>query len=193
MTWALDLARILQADDNSPPLFGVILYTNSHPNIKKVLRDDDYWTALDELSGTKWAVFAVRTRLGNSRQPPTSPEYLESMVAVGMKKLLENAELLSVFKIEDTENLPALVIFIVDGDDVQRTVVRLDDSSLTKAYSSLKAAFKSVSDALIGLDEQDRQNPSVVFEAVKNNLRVDQVWKIIKGGYKVIKGFLGLG
>lgn len=45
---------------NTSRLYGFILYTDSDPYVKKVLRDDDFWDALDEKSGQNWPIFAAK-------------------------------------------------------------------------------------------------------------------------------------
>ena len=38
-------------------VFGVVFYDVRHPYVKKVLADRDFWSALDALSGPRWAIF----------------------------------------------------------------------------------------------------------------------------------------
>ena len=46
-------------------VFGAIIYSDRHLHIKKLLRDEDYWRAFDEISGQRWAVFAARAIEGH--------------------------------------------------------------------------------------------------------------------------------
>lgn len=39
---------------------GFILYTRADAFVAKVLKDEDYWNALDTASGANWPIFAVR-------------------------------------------------------------------------------------------------------------------------------------
>lgn len=47
-------------DMSNSRIAGFILYTRKHANVVKILKDDDYWNSLDELSGPNWPIFAVR-------------------------------------------------------------------------------------------------------------------------------------
>jgi len=57
MSWLDTLVVQYRADQTLADIFGVILYTDTHANIKKVLRDEDYWRSFDEVSGRRLAVF----------------------------------------------------------------------------------------------------------------------------------------
>ncbi|MDY7012080.1 MAG: hypothetical protein SVX43_00535, partial [Cyanobacteriota bacterium] len=56
------------------PLFGLILFTRSHPHIVKVLRDRDYYAALNEISGDLLLVFAATLFEGSYKTPSPPPE-----------------------------------------------------------------------------------------------------------------------
>jgi len=57
MSWLDTLVVQYRADQTLADIFGVILYTDTHANIKKVLRDEDYWRSFDEVSGRRLACF----------------------------------------------------------------------------------------------------------------------------------------
>jgi len=65
-------------------VFGVIIYTDGNPYTKKVLRDQDYWSALDCVSGPRWPVFAIRPVQGNyvHRRPTFGPGEIGVMVDI---------------------------------------------------------------------------------------------------------------
>jgi len=186
MTWALDLARRRQASDNPPPLFGVILYTDSHPNIKKVLRDDDYWRALDEMSGPSWAIFSVRAHSGHWEFPKSDPGVMSMLVQV-WKEPSANREVLAAFELSDTKDLPALVVFTLRGEALNRTVVPIDEDTLETAYASLKSVTTQVAKSLEALVSQPLVDPNQVFQAVNRSLRGYQNRKRIKDAYRVLK------
>ncbi|MDR3439920.1 hypothetical protein, partial [Telmatospirillum sp.] len=51
--WVIKLAEHWKGRADIVNAFGLVLYTDSDPHIKKVIADDDYWAALDEISGPK--------------------------------------------------------------------------------------------------------------------------------------------
>ncbi|MCR3937939.1 MULTISPECIES: hypothetical protein [Aeromonas] len=71
-----------KSKSDSVHLFGVIIYTNIHPNNKKVLHDDDYWQALHELTGDNLSVFSVRPAKGRYEFPRLPPGVFSMMVPI---------------------------------------------------------------------------------------------------------------
>ena len=49
-------------DNSTSKIYGFIMYTQRHSYIIKVLRDDDFWNELDEISGANWPIFSVKPR-----------------------------------------------------------------------------------------------------------------------------------
>lgn len=73
MNWATDLASLYVPGDGTARVFGVVLYTRAHANIKRVLDDDCYWEAFDEISGPRWNIFATRAEPGRYDYPSSQP------------------------------------------------------------------------------------------------------------------------
>ena len=69
MGWLSRLVEEYRNTDGLADIFGLILYTDENANLKKVLRDKDYWDSFDETSGKKWAVFSVRPIKGSVELP----------------------------------------------------------------------------------------------------------------------------
>jgi len=186
MTWVLDLARHRLVEAHSPAIFGVIVYTDVHANLKKLLRDEDYWRALDELSGPKWAVFSVRAHHGQWGLP-TYPSGTIGMMHMVWKEPVANRDLLETFALDDTKDLPGVVVFALDGDALYRAAVRIDDSTLEATYSSLKSVFVKVAEALNRIPSVDLDKPAIVFGVVKGSLQSYRTWKRVGEAYHVLK------
>lgn len=45
---------LVEGDKNLSRIYGFILYTDCNPYVAKVLRDNDFWKALDSISGNNW-------------------------------------------------------------------------------------------------------------------------------------------
>lgn len=41
-------------------IYGFILFTDEHPYMKKVMRDEDFWLEFNEKSGVYWPIFSVK-------------------------------------------------------------------------------------------------------------------------------------
>jgi hypothetical protein len=95
-------------------VFGVILYSSRNPFTIKMLRDDDFWNALDEISGPRWPIFALRPAAGykTSRMPRSTASAKKLMVPITRwHEPSANRELLETFKIVDTRKLPLFLVF----------------------------------------------------------------------------------
>lgn len=162
----LDLVQNRQTGQNGAPVCGVIVYTDENANVKKLLRDEDYWTAMDQVSGLAWAVFSIRARPGKwiFRSPPSG--MVAFMVPV-WKEPAANRELLDVFSLDDTKGLPSLVVFAMVREELHRAVVKFYDSTVDLAYASLKGILGRVSTALDGIPEADCSDPETAFGAAQ--------------------------
>ena len=47
-------------DNATSRIYGFIMYTRKHSYIVKVLRDNDFWNELDEISGANWPIFSIK-------------------------------------------------------------------------------------------------------------------------------------
>jgi hypothetical protein len=185
MTWVLDLARHQVATDDSVQLFGVIIYTDAHAHLKKVLRDADYWASFDALSGPRFAVYSIRAYAGEWVSPPARPGSLATMHEV-WREPTANAELVRAFALDDTRDLPALVVFALDGDEHYSTSLLIDESSIESCYTSLKDAMIAIASALSKGASERSTDSRVVFKSVKSALSVRRNWQRVRDGYKVL-------
>ena len=141
MSWLDKLVVQYRADPALADLFGVILYSDAQAHVKKVLRDEDYWRSLDEVSGPHLAVFAIRTKAPETRRnfDFVVPEWREPR---------ENLPLLADLQLPSTERLPVIVWLTHDGGDLLRCVVPLDDRTVEAAYASIKKALTVAAEAI---------------------------------------------
>lgn len=67
-----DFLRICEThrEEGRALAFAFILYDFTSPQVAKVLRDQDYWNALDQLSGKYLTVFSFHTRPASKRVSP---------------------------------------------------------------------------------------------------------------------------
>lgn len=187
MNWAVDLSRFFVPREGEASLYGVVLYTDLHANIKKVLGDPDYWDAFHEASGPRWAVFSIRAKPRRMVVPDSPDGSIGYMVPV-WKEPRENRALLEAFELDSTEALPALVVFTQCADGrVLRSVQRLEDTSVDAAYQSLRTALAVVSKALEGVREENLRDPEGVHTAVDVAIREQKEWQTTKKGVSVLR------
>jgi len=182
MSWVQDMARQHKTKEGVANLFGVIMYTDAHPHVKKILRDDDYWAALDDLSGPRWSIFSVRVMPGRREFPPPPPDSFSFMVPV-WREPASNKELLSVFQLDSTEQLPKLIVFAEDEQgDIHRSTIDIDDSSELSAYTSLKEAISKVATAVDYVSTEYLKENVQAFYAVKRAIDDHKQMQVLRHG-----------
>lgn len=162
-------------------LYGVILFTDAHPNLSKVLKDEYYWRSFDEISGQRWAIFSVKPKQGRMNVPKLKGGMIGLMVAT-WDEPKENKPLIEEFDIDSTRELPTLLIFTWDqvSPEALKITIQLDDSSLEAAYTSLRESIRRVTDVVERTDPAFRANSVELYNLVKNEeLNVKSV-KLIK-------------
>lgn len=185
MNWAIDLVDNHKPSDSEANVFGIILYTDAHPHIKKLLKDDDYWEALDEWSGPQWAVYSTRALKGTVGLPEMPKGCVGFMVPV-WKEPRENKKLLDAFEIESTESLPLLLVFAKDEDgSILKNEIKIPSSSVEESYNSLKEALNNISQALAKVEQKNLKNPLGVHSAVSFAIQNKKDWKRLRNGIKV--------
>ncbi|WP_429035499.1 hypothetical protein [Aeromonas veronii] len=167
------LVSELEDDHSVARIFGVMLYTNSHPNIKKVMRDEDYWLAFDEITGTKFSVLSVKPIAGKYSCPSPPPGVLCQLIAI-WKEPNDNLRLIEAFEIENTEKLPMLLIFTRIGKEVLKLEIELNDDSMSSAYNSIKENLVFCANVISGIDDENLNNPEGLYASfsLQNDHRV---------------------
>ncbi len=117
MSWLHELVLKHRADAQLASLFGVILYCDANPHVKKFLRDQDYWRSFDSVSGRHLAVFAFR-----ATAPASQGLELGFMVELPGDPRA-NSELMEDLGLRSDQPLPAIVWLAHDGEDLLRCVV----------------------------------------------------------------------
>jgi hypothetical protein len=186
MNWLNSMVKHYRGFDEVADIFGVILYTDEHANIKKVLRDEDRWTAFDKISGLHWIIFAIRPYKGEMVCPQKPPGTSARLVPI-WKEPEENKELLEMFEIESTEKLPLLLVFVEDEEGkILKCSLKLKDSSIDNAYGSIKEALHLITNAVERVLPENRKISSGVFSAVRLAVTDYQDWKTFKNFINLI-------
>ena len=121
--------------------FGIIIYTDENPNIKKMLRDNDYWKALDKVSSKDFIIFSVKPKKGSMEYPNYPKGTLGMMVPI-WKEPNDNEELLELFQIKSTKELPLFFIFTKYENYFLIKHTKINDDSIDTSFKQLKRAFK---------------------------------------------------
>jgi hypothetical protein len=148
MNWLDKLVVQYRGDGSLADLFGLILYTDAHANIKKVLRDEDYWKSFDNVSGPYLAVFSIRTPIHRR----TRDDDMGFMVSV-LRDPEDNLTLLADLQLTPTQKLPGIVWLTRDEGDLLRCIVPLNDRTEDAAYASIKESLVTAAEAVARVAE----------------------------------------
>lgn len=187
MNWAIQLTEHWRHKKGMVNAFGIILYTDEHPHIKKVLADDDYWAALDKISGQRIAIFSIRTKAGYYEVPRQRPNTLGKLIPV-WKEPHENEAIIREFEINSTKSLPQLLIFAMGrNEEILKHSIHLDDSSKENAYQSLRAGIEVIAHALEDVLPENLNSAEDVYSILDRALNIYRSWQIIKKGFSFYK------
>ena len=180
-------------DNATSRIYGFIMYTRKHSYIVKVLRDNDFWNELDEISGANWPIFSIKPLDdGYYARPRCSEEMCQMMVPI-WKEPNSNRKLLDFFSLEESSDLPCFIIFIwKDNDEIEQIIWRLKNTNTQEAFDSIRSVVKIISstEELILPEYKRSEN---VFRNVKENIEaVVFKQKLIHGARRLvsIKDFL---
>lgn len=158
--------------------FGFIMYTEENPNIIKLLKDDDYWNALDSVSGEKFYVFAVKPKKG-SREFPTMSDGMIGMMVQIWKEPKDNVKLLEIFEIESTEKLPLFFIFTKVGPYLLKYSVKINEKNVDEALSQLKELFSKIRTVSEKIHSNYDEHPAQVHDKIAEILQKENFKKAV--------------
>lgn len=185
MNWAIQLSEHWKKRKDIVHAFGLVLYTDSNVHIKKVLTDNDYWAALDEISGLKWPVFSIKPQQGTVGFPDLPPDFMGFMVPI-WKEPKENKPLLQIFGLQSTKGLPKFIVFCSGSDnEILHHSISLKDGSVEEAYSSLKAAIQAATSAIEDILPENYTNGEGIHAALNLTITSHKQWELVKGSVMV--------
>jgi len=175
--------------------FAFLLLDVDTPEFIKMLRDPDYWRALDQLAGRYLSVFSLMTHQPQSEYKRESREMaaIGPVADPGMKvQLILN----SYFGLDGKVDLPAVLLFQVAENKVSGyCLLQLRADTIEPAFNEVRDILRDLADALEKTETAGRSDPQASFDAIKNRLRKRKAVRVAKNGLKVLselKDVLGL-
>ena len=159
-------------------IYGFIMYTSAHPYITKVLRDDDFWNALDEISGENWPIFAIRPLSKGYYGLPNFPPGIVGFMVPEWKEPNENKKYLDFFSLKNSEQLPCFIAFKFNDDEtIEQVVYKLSNDSQEDAFDSLRTIVELITNAESQILPEYKQT-----DAVFNNVKMDIESYVLRKG-----------
>ncbi len=180
----------LEKDPSVVKVFGAIIYTDRHPHIKKVLKDEDYWSALDNISGTRWAIFSARAAKGHYSIEGGGPPGTLGMMIQVWKEPNQNKQLVEYLGISSTQN-PYFAIFTrLKSGVILKSIIKIDDSTIENAYEKIKIVVEDITHAIEKIAKENIEDYESVFNAIDmsvSNIKNLDAFKKIFGFYEIFK------
>jgi hypothetical protein len=165
-------------------LLSIILYTDKHPHIKKCLRDNDYWLALDESSGFNWKIFAVKPMPGDYRFPKTKPNTMQMMVMI-WDEPADNKPIIEFLGLNDTKDLPLIFFYKLEDNEIEDEIcVKIEGNTEQEVYNDLQNIINKVSKSI--------EKGGDLFENAKSTIKKEKIFRAIKKGKKILSDFNSL-
>jgi len=174
--------------------FGFIIYDETTPQYRKLLRDNDYWEALDKISGDKMMIFALSDKVDSRIEGINSFELMTAFSSSRSSKTKSYSHLLSeVFDDEGLLVYPSVLFFqVFEGNIYNYRLVPLRRGTVEESFSSVQKLFESIARVLDQIAPENYQNCREIFELVKDDLLNQKYTMYILKGPKVLADFIGI-
>jgi hypothetical protein len=172
--------------------FGIIVYDETTPELRKILRDKDYWDALDKASGDRMVIFSLIDRVEREYNRSIGlmvagrPSYSDKCKSYShlLKELFGNEALLVY---------PYVIFFQVVGEQIHDyRLVPLKRKDVWESTKAIQDLFSSISDVLNNVLPEYYGNRREIFELVKSDLLRQEYKVYILQGPKKLSDFVGI-
>lgn len=169
--YGLELIKSLVDDKNLSRIYGFILYTREDPYVVKVLRDEDFWDALDEISGPNWPVFAVKPlEKGYYKTQGPSTSGVMSFMIHTWDEPRANTRILADFGLSSSKELPCFVAFMWDdNNDLNSITVPICGNDIDSVYYSIENIVRIIKETEEIISPEYKHNVEV-FRNVSDQL-----------------------
>jgi len=172
------------------PLLGILLFTESDPHMIKVLRDPDYYAALDNITGKNLALFATILFQGKYEYPSLPPGVLAHMVPI-WREPRQNKKVTPWFSISDSRELPLLVIFGHKSGDFYYQKYPIKAETPETIFNNLKEVLLRISTSVQKARDEGGVNKQIMFEHAQWEMKKLEAHQNIKGFLETVSMFRG--
>jgi hypothetical protein len=174
--------------------FGFIIYDETTPQYRKLLRDKDYWEALDRISGDKMMVFALSDKVDSRLEGDNMMHMMTSFTPSRSSKTKSYSHLLNeVFANEARLVYPSVLFFqVFEGNIYNYRLVPLRGGTVEESFAAVQKLFESIAKVLDQIAPENYQNYREIYELVKDDLLNQKYTMYILKGPKVLADFIGV-
>jgi hypothetical protein len=135
--------------------FGCIVYDEQTAEVRKLLKDTDYWDALDLASGPNFEVFAVKDKVLYGVERAEASDRVELMRAVSFRPSQSQgyyfSRILKEYFGEEKTQLayPSLVVFLVEDNRIAYCrLIPLSRGTVEETFLRLQQVFTEIASAI---------------------------------------------
>lgn len=174
--------------------FGFIIYDETTPQYRKVLRDKDYWEALDKISGDKMMIFALSDKVNSRSEGDNMMHMMTSFTPSRSTRTKSYSHLLNeVFDNEALLVYPSVLFFqVFEGNIYNYRLVPLRRGTVEESFAAVQKLFESIAKVLEQIAPENYQNYREIFELVKDDLLTQKYTMFILNGPKALADFIGV-
>lgn len=174
--------------------FGFIIYDETTPQYRKLLRDKDYWEAFDRLSGDKMMVFALSDKVDSRSEGDNMMHMMTSFTPSRSSKTKSYSHLLNeVFGNEALLVYPSVLFFqVFEGNIYNYRLVPLSRGTIEESFAAVQKLFEAIAKVLDQITPENYQNYREIFELVKDDLLTQKYTMYILNGPKALTDFIGV-
>lgn len=188
--------------------FAFLVYDFEDHTIREILKKEEYWTALDKISGHFLSIFYINSKDSyykrrqreiffeekRQQEHPSISGLTEFLVPIKPRStpLDKTIEFLrKEFNIEERIKHPFVIFFQTDGDNIiDYFIVALKQDKVEDAFLELKRQISNAVDSLSEVKSKYSGNRQEIFELIRNGVQGGNYWEYIN---KKILSKIGIG
>jgi len=180
--------------------FGMLVYDETNPEFRKILRDKDYWDALEKASGDKMVIFSLADKLDvEIVDEPISEgdarlEFMTSFKPSHRTKSKSYSRLIkSIFNDEGLLVYPSVIFFqVMDKEVCDYTLVPLKRKDVWASAKAIQDLFASISIVLNNILPEYYGNQKEIFDLVIKELQRQKFTMYLLKGPKALSDLIGI-
>lgn len=150
--------------------FGIIIYDEATPEYRKLLRDKDYWDALDLSSGDRMVIFSLSDEIDN--EISNTFDFMVSARPSDRNREKSYSKLMkTVFGDESLLVYPSVLFFqVVDSEVYDYRLVPLKRKNVFESTLAVQNLFESIAGVLNNILPEYYGNRREIFNLIKGEL-----------------------
>jgi len=156
--------------------FAFLIYDFTNANLRKVLNDEEYWMALNQISGENLTVFSLnykpkREDLLGGEKSYYGFQYLTSIQTT--RNLTTESNKIADKYFEGTNiTFPSLLFFQVNENLITDSLlIKLKEKNIEDSFNEIKDYIKAAVDSLGKVEEENKGNFKEMFDLITDNVQ----------------------